>query len=119
MTKDLGPDTLAELPDAFDVTAVAGDYIRDHAAAWESLARWAKGLEIALGQAVATIETLNETLEEVGNMVIAAHDACHSEYMGCPWCSGHIGEGDEWHDDYCRWPAFIDYWRENEQHTRT
>jgi hypothetical protein len=36
-------------------------------------------------------------------MVLEAHEECHSEYMSCPWCSGHIGHDDERHDSGCLW----------------
>ena len=60
---------------------------------WESHAR-------SLGVMVAREAALVEMLRQ-------AHDACYSEYMGCPWCSGHLGwgAGGEWHDDTCKYAA--------------
>jgi len=40
-------------------------------------------------------------------MIIEAHDACKSENMDCPWCSGHIGVSNEHHDQFCRWEFVI------------
>lgn len=37
-------------------------------------------------------------------MVVAAREACYSEYMSCPWCCGHIGVGNDLHDQFCKWP---------------
>lgn len=38
-------------------------------------------------------------------MVVDAYEACRSESMCCPWCSGRVGYKEEWHDALCRWPA--------------
>lgn len=46
---------------------------------------------------------MNITKEELIQMVIDAYNACYSEYMSCPWCSGRIGYEGEWHDAYCPW----------------
>ena len=48
---------------------------------------------------------LIKRLEAAEKMVRDAHDACHSEYMGCPWCSGHVGYQNDHHDEFCPWPA--------------
>jgi hypothetical protein len=33
--------------------------------------------------------------------LVSVFDACYSEYMSCPLCSGHIGWQDNRHDDFC------------------
>ena len=40
---------------------------------------------------------------ELTGMVADAHEACYSEYMGCPWCTGHRGHEKEYHDEFCSW----------------
>ena len=44
------------------------------------------------------------TREELLQMVKEAHEACKSESMCCPWCSGQVGYREE-HDQFCKWPA--------------
>lgn len=41
-------------------------------------------------------------------MIADAYDACKSESMNCPWCSGYVshGSGQEWHDKFCKWDGF-------------
>lgn len=41
--------------------------------------------------------------DDLVKMVKQAYNACYSEYMNCPWCSGHIGYENEYHDDSCKW----------------
>ena len=44
-----------------------------------------------------------ESLSKLRTMLKEAYEACYSEYMGCPWCIGHIGHDNEWHDEFCDW----------------
>jgi hypothetical protein len=47
---------------------------------------------------------MNEpTREELIQAIRDAHDAATSEYMNCPWCSGHIGWQNDTHDADCIW----------------
>lgn len=34
-------------------------------------------------------------------MVVDAYEACRSEAMFCPWCSGYISVHREEHDEFC------------------
>jgi hypothetical protein len=42
------------------------------------------------------------TREELLKLIEQVYEAMFSEYMYCPFCSGHIGYKDEGHDDYCQ-----------------
>ena len=42
------------------------------------------------------------TREELIQIIEDMYSAMFSEYMSCPFCSGHIGHGEEGHDDYCQ-----------------
>ncbi len=48
---------------------------------------------------------VSATRDELLSMVADAYHACHSECMSCPWCSGHLGGGNDRHDEFCRWPV--------------
>lgn len=53
-------------------------------------------------------EELSELKVFTARVVKEAHDACSSEYMNCPWCSGRVGYEDEWHDEGCIWNTYKD-----------
>jgi len=44
-----------------------------------------------------------DALSVVRKMVVDAHDACKSEAMCCPWCSGYLSHDREEHDEFCLW----------------
>jgi len=64
-------------------------------------------LATRMDKLVSTLAKAEAREAALVKMLRDAHDACHSEYMDCPWCSGHIGSGDggEWHDDTCNYAA--------------
>lgn len=41
------------------------------------------------------------TKEELFQLIEEMYSAMYSEYMSCPFCSGHIGYEHEGHDEYC------------------
>ena len=43
------------------------------------------------------------TRDELIKALHKAYDAMYSEYMACPWCTGHIGHENETHDEDCIW----------------
>ena len=67
----------------------------------------AEGRYVLYADHLADREALLATLRQAVEMVEQARDACHSEYMDCPWCSGKLGHESDWHDEKCTLAPFL------------
>ena len=61
-------------------------------------------VDVLRGETAEYIAGIVERQKTLVAMVLRAYEACHGEYMDCPWCSGHIGHDNEWHDEWCLFP---------------
>jgi hypothetical protein len=56
------------------------------------------------------------TIEEFVKAIRKAYDEMFGEYMPCPWCTGHIGYKNEYHDDFCIWLRIVKDYQGDYEH---